>query len=285
MSNPFRALARTVLLSLPPALVRGAQSFGQDLRSVPARLRDGERRGDPWASAHNVGGGDWRAVGDAVFARLREFGGLRESDTVLDIGCGTGRVARPLASFLSADGGYVGFDVSRRAIFDCRRRFGLLRPDFRFEWADLRNAHYSPGGGAAEEGYRFPADDGSIDLVFATSVFTHTALPVLTRYAAEAARVLKPGGRLLLTSYLWNEARAEAVARRTARVRPRFAWRGSMVVSPRDPESAVAHPEAEVLAALSAAGLEISVLRRGAWAPSADYPDLQDLIVAVRSRG
>jgi len=276
----IRRLARAALLAAPPALVRGVQSLAQDLRGVPARLRDAERRSDPWALAHNVGAGDWRAVGQAVFDRLRVDGGLTSDSAVLDVGCGTGRVARPLAEFLSAQGGYVGFDVSRRAVEACRRRFGAARPDFRFEWADLRNAHYSPDGDAAEDGYRFPVDDASVDLAFAASVFTHTRLAVLRRYAVEAARTLKPGGRFVFTAYLWNDARAAAVAARTATVRPRFPWRGSWVVSPRDPESAVAHPEAAVFAALADAGLIVRVVRRGSWAPDGDYGDLQDLIVA-----
>jgi SAM-dependent methyltransferase len=265
---------------LPPGLRRAAAGLLLDLRSLPVRLRDPARRGDPLQTLHNVGAGDFRAVGDDLLGVLIDHAGLRPDEQVLDIGCGAGRVARPLATHLSSAGGYVGFDVSRAAVVGCRRRFARLRPDFQFVHADVRNADYSPRGALAETGYRFPCADGSIDLAFATSVFTHMRIEPVRHYLAEAARVLRPGGRFAFTAYLIDDdVRGRLAAGGTLMV---FApWRdGSWVLDPAHPERAIAHETTFVSAAVAAAGLvPDGPPLAGAWRPPAAYHGWQDLMV------
>jgi SAM-dependent methyltransferase len=83
---------------MPPGLRRAG-------KKLPGRLRDPTRRSDPWQVLHNVGGGDFRAIGDDLLGVLVAHARLRPDDRVLDIGCGAGRIARPLAAHLSPTGG------------------------------------------------------------------------------------------------------------------------------------------------------------------------------------
>ena len=52
----------------------------------------------------SVGEGDFGAVGDEFLSHLVGLCGLRPEDRVLDVGCGIGRLARPLSGYLSIDG-------------------------------------------------------------------------------------------------------------------------------------------------------------------------------------
>jgi SAM-dependent methyltransferase len=225
----------------------------------------------------HVGGGDFRAVGRQILTQLREHAGLTPHDRVLDIGCGTGRVATALSGVLAAPGGYAGFDITETAIATCRRRFAKSRPDFQFLYAPVRNGDYRPGGSVLASRYTFPFSDASFDLVFATSVYNHMPMEDVGRYLAETARVLAPGGRVLFTAYLLNDDIRARVGQR-ARMRLQN-WRdGSMVADPRTPERAIAQDGDALLLLAKAAGLELTAFRRGRWEASPDYDGWQDLV-------
>ncbi len=126
-------------------------------------------------------GGDFDAMGTVEFALLRLLG-LQPDWSVIDVGCGSGRLAVKLRDWLR--GPYVGTDVLP-GILDHAR--GLCpRPDWTFTQTD---------------GQTIPAPNESADLVCFFSVFTHLAHTETWRYILESKRVLKPGG-LLVASFL-----------------------------------------------------------------------------------
>ena len=202
-------------------------------------------RGEPLVPPRRlnfVGPGDFVAVGDEFMRHFAELGGLGSSERVLDIGCGIGRIARPLAGHLDAGGSYDGFDVSRDGIEWCRRHYAGY-PNFRFRHADLANALYNPGGRVRASEYRFPYDDASFDFALAISVFTHLVEADAANYVAEAARVLVPGGRLLTTWLLLDDEVRSRVAGGEAAFELRRVDDVSAVMSEGTAEEAVAFDE------------------------------------------
>jgi SAM-dependent methyltransferase len=124
---------------------------------------------------------DWflrsgRAAYDAVAAHVPPA----EVESVLDFGCGCGRVTRYWSGF---SGSVSGSDVSGKAVEWCRANL----PFARFE----QNALAPP----------LVFDDASFDLVYALSVFTHLTEELQLAWRDELHRVLRPGGRLLLTTH------------------------------------------------------------------------------------
>jgi SAM-dependent methyltransferase len=284
-AHPRLTTFRRILGYLPPPIRRTASGLWLDLASLPERLHNPSRRGDPWQTLHNIGPGDFQGSGAGLMGDLIYWGGLKPSDHVLDIGCGVGRATLALADHLDGTGGYIGFDISRRAVESCRKRFARLRPDFAFVWLDVRNGDYNAGGTIAETEARFPCDEGAIDLAFAASVFSHLRIETIRRYLAEAARTLKPGGRFFFTAYTLTAERRGCIERHGTRL-AFLPWTdGSMVMDPRSPERAIAH-DAEVLeAAVQGAGLRLAgPWRRGHWAPGAEFGvgGLQDIWVVEK---
>ena len=174
------------------------------LRALDARDR---ARGDadpllpPRRLRGRAGDSDFVATGRRLAAVVRELGAVGPSSRVLDVGCGSGRLARELVGLLRPPGAYVGFDVDGEAVAWCRRAYAR-HLQATFVHADLANGFYAPGGSAAAASYAFPVEDGWADCVVATSVFTHLLDADAARYLDESRRVLAPGGRIVASFLL-----------------------------------------------------------------------------------
>lgn len=120
-------------------------------------------------------GGDFGAVGRLEFALLRSLG-LKPTDTVVDVGCGSGRLAVQLAPWLR--GKYHGTDVLEPLLEHAQALCG--RSDWEFTRTD---------------GEAIPVEADVADFVCFFSVFTHIRHEDSWRYLLEAKRVLKPGGK------------------------------------------------------------------------------------------
>jgi SAM-dependent methyltransferase len=146
-----------------------------------------------------------------------------------------------------------------------------------FHHLDVWNGDYNRSGRIAESDARFPAEDASIDLAFAMSVFTHMRLAGIRCYLKEAARVLRPGGRLAFTVLALEPGRDGPAI---FDLQP--FEEASAVIDRRSPERAIAHQRAALELALVEVGLRPTIFQRGLWRPPADYDGGHDLIVAIR---
>ena len=262
-----------------PVIDRARQSArlrALDLRDTVSRRRD---RLTPPRRLDFVGHSDFATTGDEFLAHFVELGGLQPGERVLDIGCGIGRMARPLAGYLSSDGSYDGFDVNRDGIAWCRRRY-RRHPNFHFEVADLFNARYNPRGAQRADAYRFPYDDASFDFVVATSVFTHLLEADAMRYVAECARVLAPGGRLFATFFLLNDASRALIEEGKAGLAFADADQRVAILDEALPEEAVAYDDEWVFEALRSNRLELSAQHPGSWSGRAESASFQDIVIA-----
>jgi SAM-dependent methyltransferase len=243
------------------------------LTSLKLRVQDLLER-DPLVPPRRlqfVGEGDFVATGDEFLGHFRELAGLQADERVLDVGCGIGRMARPLTRFLDGQASYAGFDVNPIGVGWCQPRY----PDhFTFTHARIESA--------AE--YRFPYEDGSFDFAFMTSVLTHLLEDEARHYLEETARVLRPGGRALLTFFVLDDESRAAIADERAALH--FLQPHAHVAVLRDeaPEDAVAYDEGWVMQTLRSAGLtpRDPGIHRGTWRarPGRSF---QDIVVADRA--
>jgi SAM-dependent methyltransferase len=115
---------------------------------------------------------------EARARRLLELArGLGEPERLraLDVGCGEGRFDRHLGTLRRLE----GVDVSEAMIEEAR----AANPSVRYSVAD---------------GTRLPHDDSSFDLVFTSCVLHHVPPPERPEFCAELARVVRPGGLVVV---------------------------------------------------------------------------------------
>lgn len=111
---------------------------------------------------------------DAAIARA----GLTSDDVVADVGTGTGFVIQGLAPRVAQ---VYGFDESPEMLDAAQRNLAA------FNNVELREAR----------GDRLPLPDGSLDAVFGNMYLHHAPDPAAA--ITEMARLLRPGGKLVLT--------------------------------------------------------------------------------------
>lgn len=107
---------------------------------------------------------------------------VRAADVALEIGCGGGRITRVVAPLVAS---LLATDVSREMLRLCRERVG--NPSVCF----LRTDGFTLAAVA----------DASADVVYSHDVFVHFSSFQVYSYLCEIRRVLKPGGRGLLSFY------------------------------------------------------------------------------------
>jgi len=221
-----------------------------------------------------IGGGDFVAVGEDFFKTLKRHG-FRPEHNVLDVGCGQGRMARPMIGSLS--GRYFGMDINSDGIAWCKAQYADV-PNFEFHHMDVYNSRYNADGSQPAETYRFPTEDNGFETAFLTSVFTHMLAGEVTNYLNELSRSLKPGGKVLATWYLLDERSRAAEKPRVNFAHEFDAISRTSVKS--TPEAAIAFDFDFVKSLYEKAGLEILVIESGHWARPDSPFMLQDLIVA-----
>jgi len=141
-------------------------------------------KNDPETAMSLAVGGDYEVMGEALRVRLARFG-LQPNDYLIDVGCGSGRLAFALAQSPWRDTiRYLGIDIVPAMLEFAAQK--CQRPRWRFELVT------EP---------RIPEADGVAEMVCFFSVFTHLLQEETFLYLEEARRVLKPGGRIF-ASYL-----------------------------------------------------------------------------------
>lgn len=238
----------------------------------------------PPLQLRDVGPSDFEATGREFRGYFIDIGKLQPDEDVLDIGCGSGRMALPLTSYLSSDGSYVGMDITKKSILWCQKHISSEFSNFQFYHSDLYNKRYNPTGRYQTKEYTFPLEDERFDFIFLTSVFTHLLPDSTENYLQEVARLLRPDGRALVTFFLLNESQQSLAAQGRNDIDFKF---GSGVYRMRDeaiPESAVAYQEEYLHEMLASARLSISgIIHYGRWSGRADSLSYQDILLVQRS--
>jgi ArsR family transcriptional regulator len=148
-----------------------------DARRTHAVLAERSTRSQQFFS---TSAGQWDRMRLELFGRRADvalLGLLDENWTVADLGCGTGAVSQSLAPFVQR---VIAVDESNAMLSAARKRLhGVAN-------VDIRNGRLES----------LPIGDAEADVALLFLVLHYVAEPA--RVIAEAARVLKPGGRLLV---------------------------------------------------------------------------------------
>jgi SAM-dependent methyltransferase len=223
--------------------------------------------------SHNLK--EFISIGDDTANWFIEALGLAANYRVLDVGCGIGRIARPLARHLTDGGTYDGIEIAPYKIKYCRDTIGSRFSNFKFHHADVYNKYYNPDGRSQAREYNFPFADNSFDFVYLVSVFTHMLPEDMEHYVSEIARVLKPEAKCSASFWL-TAAQIGTPYHQYSEV--------CEIYRVEEPEHGVIYVEDYVKGLYARYGLRIAHLYHGCWIQRADSSQAhkQDIVIAEK---
>jgi ubiquinone/menaquinone biosynthesis C-methylase UbiE len=124
-------------------------------------------------------------TGKLILERLISLG-FKQNSKILDLGCGTGRLAAQLLPYLGEQGEYYGCDISPEVIEFCRKRYA--RSNFHFVTSQMRKIPISL--------------DAHFDIIWCYSVFTHIFPDEMIGLLKECRRLMRSQGLLLASYYI-----------------------------------------------------------------------------------
>jgi len=173
------------------------QAVREQVKTTPAARRDADRAKSVVAARQSrsreffaTSAGQWDRLRTELFGRavsIAPLVGLADPEwTVADLGAGTGQLAEQLAQQVAR---VIAVDESPEMLAAAQTRLtGWPNVDLRSGSVDS-----------------LPIEDGSVDLAFLVLVLHHLADPAGA--VAEASRVLRPGGRLVIVDMTPHEHR------------------------------------------------------------------------------
>ncbi|WP_426548147.1 class I SAM-dependent methyltransferase [Dapis sp. BLCC M126] len=228
------------------------------------------------------GGGEHGAFLRNSFAFLSYFiqlAELKQTDRVLEVGCGLGRMAYGLAHYLKSPGSYEGFEIMARFIKWPQQEISTRRPHFNFRLVNIYNHHYNPGGNVQAKDFVFPYEDENFNFVFLTSVFTHMQTEEVRHYLEEIYRVLKFGGKCLCSCFLLNRNSEQLIAEGKSGFQFVYELNECFTTNPNNPEAAIAFKEFLLLKWISESGLNVISKYYGSWCGRDKYTSGQDILI------
>jgi SAM-dependent methyltransferase len=218
--------------------------------------------------------------GTLLVRLLAQTGANVRNGTVLDVGCGWGRLAYGLLNVGFA-GTYVGVDIVKDRIDWLTINFTATQPRYTFHFADVKNDLYNPGGTLPRIPFASLVQNAVPDAIVLLSVFTHMYENDIAGYLSDLSDIMTPRTSLVFTCFLFDGEAQAGISRGDARRQFRHELSSDCRYDIEgEPLAAIAYSEPRLLQLLRNAGLSGRIIR-GSWSHSKTARDWgQDVCIA-----
>jgi ubiquinone/menaquinone biosynthesis C-methylase UbiE len=134
--------------------------------------------------------------------RLAARLGYTKASSVVDIGCGLGRLALGMRWEFGNDVNYLGIDANQKYIEWCKKYIEEEQPGYKFLHLNVVNDLYNPHGTIDGSAIQLPVVSGSAEIVYLWGVFTNMGPEHVRIYVSEASRIVREEGRIFLTAFV-----------------------------------------------------------------------------------
>lgn len=237
-----------------------------------------------------VGGGDPELVAQEVVTVIEKYAKLNFDDSILDLGCGCGRIAAALTQYIDGHGHYVGIDIVPGLIDFARNFITPKYPHFNFVLLNESNKTYDSwrqtGGEIGISKLTEAVSAQSIDLAIAVSLFTHLDYAAAVKMLTSIHHALKSDGRVFVTVFVLDaEARGGIEGGRSAfSFQQRTATGKLYAEKSDDPTFAVAYDGDLLEELIGSARFQVERRVQGYWSNGGPGESFQDVLILRKAR-
>jgi SAM-dependent methyltransferase len=235
-----------------------------------------------------VGGGDPEVIAREVVTAIKKYAELNAGDSILDVGCGCGRIATGLTQYVEGESQYIGIDIVP-GLIDFARNFITPRyPSFKFALLNESNKTYDawrrPDGEMGIATLAEAVSVNSIDLAIAVSLFTHLDYPAALEMLTSIHHLLKNDGRVFMTVFILDANALESVEAGRAPFNFKHKTPSGKLFAEQsdDPTYAVAYDDESLNELISSAGFQLERRVRGHWSFGGPGETFQDALILRR---
>jgi SAM-dependent methyltransferase len=258
------------------------------VRDIFQAMRTETIDGHPLADV--VGGGDPEPIAQEVVTAIQKYADLNAGDSILDVGCGCGRIAAALTQYLDGRGNYVGIDIVPGLIDFANTFIAPRYPHFKFLLLNESNNTYDAwrrkGGETGIAKLTEAVAAQSIDLAISVSLFTHLDYAPALKMLTSIHHALKNDGRAFVTVFVLDAAAADGIASsRTAFSFKNRTPSGKLYAEKSDdPTFAVAYDGGLLGELIDSAGFQLERHVRGYWSVGGPGETFQDALILRKAK-
>lgn len=186
---------------------------------------------------------------------------------ILEIGCGIACLSLPIIKHVKL-GQYCGIDIDKKCVEWCQQKI-----------TPLCGAVFKHG---SEDNHNpIPFNNMEFDLVYSVNTFIILPSEHVNRYLDEINRVLKKGGQLIITLFMWNHTVKTRHKNKHTKIRL-FKINNNTYLTNNYNERAIVHQDTHIYTCLENANFEIKETIFGYWSGMSSAEIYMDLIHAVK---
>jgi SAM-dependent methyltransferase len=258
------------------------------VRDIFQAMRTEQLNGHPLSDV--VGGGDPELVAQEVVTAIDKYATLNPGDSILDVGCGCGRIATALTQYVDGKGRYVGIDIVP-GLIDFARNFITPRyPHFKFLLLNESNSSYEWWRQREGEIGIAKLTEGvsaqSIDLAISVSLFTHLDYAFALEMLTSIHQVLKNDGRVFVTVFVLDATALDGIEGGRAPFSFKHRTPSGRLYAERsdDPTFAVAYNNNLLDELIRSAGFQLGQRVRGYWSSGGPAETFQDALILTKAK-
>lgn len=269
-------------------LIMSASPSLAPVRDIFQAMRTEKINGHPLSDV--VGGGDPEPIAHEVVTAIEKYAKLNAGDSILDVGCGCGRIATALTQYVEPASNYIGIDIVP-GLIDFARNFITPRyPSFKFLLLNESNKTYDwwlrQGGDMGIATLAEAAAAKSIELAISVSLFTHLDYPSALEMLTSIHHLLKDDGRVFATVFVLDADAIDGIegSRSAFHFKHRTPSGKLYAEKSDDPTFAVAYDGGRLDELIGSAGFQLERRVRGYWSMGGPGETFQDALVLKKTK-